>query len=68
MRSSKKRKVAGLEMKRFTAVLELEVYEKLSELAGDDSLSHTMHRLIVWGHKKVVNKQLAQIRESSLNS
>ena len=48
-------------MKRFTADLELEVYEKLSLLAGPNSLSHTMERMIERFYERAVKKQSAQV-------
>lgn len=66
MRSSRKRRVAGRTMKRFTADLELSVYEKLNALAGPNSLSYTMERMIEKFYDKATKKQSAQIQDSSL--
>jgi predicted CopG family antitoxin len=66
VRSSKKRRVSGLQMKRFTADLEVSVYEKLNAIAGQNSLSYTMERLIERYYDKAIKKQSAQIQESSL--
>lgn len=64
MRSSKKRKLDGRPTKRFTADLEIDFYEKLSQLAGTDSLSHTMERMIERFHAKALRKS-AQVEEKA---
>jgi hypothetical protein len=61
VRSSKKRKIEGRPMKRFTADLELGVYEKLSLLAGPNSLSYTMERMIERFYERAVKKQSARV-------
>lgn len=68
MRSSKKRKIGDRPMKRFTADLELDVYAKLSKLAGPESLSATMTLLIERRYEKALLRQSAQVSEIPLKT
>lgn len=45
MRSSKKRKIAGLPMKNVTVKIKDDVYAKLATLAGKNSLAETVEEM-----------------------
>lgn len=63
MRSSKKRKIAGLDMKQVTLKLESTVYAKLSQLAGPDSLATTVEKMTEHYHARARNRNIS--KESS---
>lgn len=57
MRSSKKRKIAGVELKGLTLQLPKPVYEKLSQLAGAESLASTVERMTEYLYSRALRKQ-----------
>lgn len=68
MRSSKKRKLAGIRTKPVNVVVAETVYEKLGKIAGPNSLGETVERLVEREYAKRERKLLSlQVAESSLN-
>lgn len=60
MRFSKKRKIAGLELKALTVKITPEAREKLDRMAGPESLASTVDKLIVHEYRRRERKLLSQ--------
>jgi hypothetical protein len=70
VRSSKKRKLAGVELRGITIKLPKPTYEKLSQLAGLESLASTVERMTEHYFDRAVRKhmQSQQVNGKSLCS
>lgn len=60
IRRSKKRKIAGLEMKATTLTLTSEAREMLDRMAGPESLSNTADKIIKYVYRKKERKHESQ--------
>lgn len=56
MRTSKKRKIAGLRMKGITLLMKHDVYTKLEALAGQTSIVETVEKMTVWHYNRALKR------------